>query len=317
MQFNTLNKTELWIGPVMMEGVNLNDVAAVTAEVLQLPKSQVLVVDVREDHISLDVLVDDIDADQLVGQKKALFDALNGIEGFSTRAETHIHSHGILGIIDLEEPEMGVAVKSAELMGIEILSHVAKRVCIYPTGFEVKRGMIEDTNSTYIQAVLEARGFKVTIQPVIDDDLDLIAGKLRTAAEAGYGLIITTGGVGAEDKDKTVEAIEKIDPELAAPYIVKFQKGTGRHVKDGVRVAVGTTGLSHMIAMPGPNDEVRMALDAILPYLETIDRDKTAMAQAMATVLRQKLQKQYAQKHAMGRHSEEAVDSSHGDQWHH
>ena len=50
-------------------------------------------------------------------------------------------------------------------------------------------------------------------------------------------MIITTGGVGAEAKDRTIEATERLDPKTAVQWIVKYQK-QGRHVKEGVRIGV-------------------------------------------------------------------------------
>jgi molybdenum cofactor synthesis domain-containing protein len=290
MSLNMLNKTEIWIGPVSLKNANLNDIAKLTAEVLKLPKEKVLVVDVREDHISLDVLVEEIDPNSIIGKKKILLETLSSVTGFNVFEDTKIYSHGILGIIDIEEKKVSEAMKLSENISIEIVKNISNRVKVFPTGFEVKKGMIKDTNSLYIKNILENEGFKVEIGDVIDDDVDLISGCIRRAVNDGYGVIITTGGVGAEDKDKTVEAIEKIDPEMASPYIVKFKKGTGRHVKDGVRIAVGQSGLSYIIALPGPNDEVKLALEAIKPMLKG-NKDKNEIANAMVKVLREKISK--------------------------
>jgi molybdenum cofactor synthesis domain-containing protein len=283
-----LNKTEIWIGPIKLENANLTDIARLTAEVLSLPSDKVLVVDVREDHISLDILIEEIEPSAIMGKKKILLERLSSIKGCNVFEETRICSHGILGIIDLDEVEIKESMRMSEEMSVQIKNKVIKRVKVFPTGFELKKGMIEDTNSIYIKDELEKSGYKVDIGQVLDDDVDLISGNIRRAVNDGYGIVITTGGVGAEDKDKTVEAIGKIDPDVASPYIVKFEKGTGRHVKDGVRVAVGKSGLSYIIAFPGPNDEVRLALKAIKPLLEA-NQDKHVIANAMAHVLKHKI----------------------------
>ena len=93
---------------------------------------------------------------------------------------------------------------------------------------------------------------------MLKDDLDLFAGKLRRAMDGGYGVLITTGGVGAENKDFSVEAILRLDPAAAAPYIAKFKVGEGRHRKEGIRIAVGQVGFTTLVALPGPNDEVAL-----------------------------------------------------------
>lgn len=104
----------------------------------------------------------------------------------------------------------------------------------------------------------------------------------------GYGTIITTGGVGAEDKDHSVEAVLRIDPEAAVPYIVKFRQGHGRHVKDGIKICVGKMDHVTMITLPGPNDEVRACIPTVI---EGLDKGwgKELFAEKIANVLRSRL----------------------------
>ena len=47
---------------------------------------------------------------------------------------------------------------------------------------------------------------------------------MRAAVEAGYGVVVTTGGVGAESKDHTIEALLKVDPQAATPYLTYFRR---------------------------------------------------------------------------------------------
>ena len=100
------------------------------------------------------------------------------------------------------------------------------------------------------------------------------------------GLIITTGGVGAEDKDCTVEALLRVDPAAATPYIIKFKIGTGRHIKDGVRIAVGEVGISRFVALPGPTREVKLGLDRLLES-QAKKWDKAETADHIASALRE------------------------------
>ncbi|MFO7559395.1 MAG: molybdopterin-binding protein, partial [Desulfobacterales bacterium] len=102
------------------------------------------------------------------------------------------------------------------------------------------------------------------------------------------GLIITTGGVGAEGKDHTVEAVIRLDPDAATPYICKFEKGTGRHVKDGVKIAVGWVAGARIVSLPGPNDEVSLSLDVLMKALNH-NLPNNALAEELAKRLREKL----------------------------
>lgn len=288
MELNLLEKTEIWINNIYLHEANLTRVAETTADVLCLPQDKVLVVDVRDTHITLDVLQQHVQAQYIYGMKNKLLTALAQIPGIEITKDTDIHSEGILGMIGLDEETAQKVLDDTRLMKNEITDRISKRVLVFPTGFEVKRGMIKDTNTPLIKKMMEANGYKVTVGEVLDDDMDMISGKLRRAINEGYGVVITTGGVGAEDKDKTVEGILQIDPNAATPYIVKFKKGTGRHEKEGVRIGVGQVGSTLIIALPGPNDEVKLAMDVLLSSLEQT-KEREVIAQELVKALRQKL----------------------------
>ncbi|ABB15031.1 molybdopterin-binding protein [Carboxydothermus hydrogenoformans] len=289
MELNLLEKTELWIENIKLQNANLSTIAEVVADVLEIPKDKVLVVDVRENHITLDILQKTIQAEQVFGKKQQLLKKLSEIPGVNIVPETDIHSEGILGFISLDESEVPQVLARTEKIVDEIKMKIAKRVIVFPTGFEVKRGMIADTNTPYIIQRMTEAGYKVTKGEILDDSADYIAAKLNDAVNSGYGLIITTGGIGAEDKDRTVEGVLLVDPQAATPYIVKYQQGTGRHEKNGVRIAVGMVGNSLIVSLPGPHDEVKLALDVLIRALDE-GKSKEEIAQEIAGVLRAKLQ---------------------------
>ncbi len=288
MGLNLLEKTELWVNHIRLEHVNLTDLADTVAGVLGIAKEKVLVVDVRPEHITLDIMENDIPLENIVGKEHALLEALAQLEGVYLSDESFIHSNGILGLICLEGENPLEISKTVSRMADEVREKIAGRAIIFPTGFELKQNLIEDTNTPYLKEVLEAAGYKVTVGEIMEDDLDDMVYKLSDAVSRAFGLIITTGGVGAEDKDKTVESMLRVDPEAATPYIVKFEQGTGRHVKDGVRIAVGSVGPSLLVSLPGPNDEVRLAAGVLLECLRG-KTDKKTTAQRIAAVLAQKL----------------------------
>lgn len=303
MDLNLLEKTELWINNIRLNNVNLTEVAEVTAEILNIPRDKVLVVDVRETHITLDILQHELDSKSVFGKKKELLSRLAQIEGFEILKDTDIHSAGILGMIGLDEEEAKDVIEKTHKITLQIEETISKRVMVFPTGFEVKRGMIEDTNTPFIRKMLTENGYNVSVGDILDDDLDLISGKLRQTLNYGYGIIITTGGVGAEDKDKTVEAILKLDKAAAVPYIVKFQKGTGRHEKEGVRIGVGQVGETLIIALPGPNDEVRIGMKVIVEALKQ-GTSKEDLSHKLVEALRDKWRNKMWKEHHMHSHHE-------------
>jgi len=166
---------------------------------------------------------------------------------------------------------------------------LARRAIVFSTGAEVASGRIEDTNAPLVAARLAAAGYAVARGPALPDDERRIAAALRRAVlDDGHGLVVTTGGVGAEDKDRTVEALLCLDPAAATPAIAHFAQGHGRHVKDRVRIAVARFEHALLVALPGPTDEVRAGLDALLAGLAR-GLPPPELAQAIARALREQL----------------------------
>lgn len=288
MGINLLEKTELWINNIFLSNVNLTDIANSVAKVFGIDSNNVLVVDVRPEHITLDILEKDIPTENIIGKEKELLEAISQIDGITLTADTYIHSNGILGLICATSENPMEVSRNVDIMVKEMREKISRRVIVFPTGFELKKKMIEDTNTPFLKETLEKKGFHVTVGDIIEDDFDEMVYKISDAVSRAFGLIITTGGVGAEDKDKTVESVLEIDPEAATPYIVKFKQGTGRHVKDGVRIAVGTVGPTMIVALPGPNDEVRVATEVLLKALEE-NYDKVTTANLLAIALADKI----------------------------
>ncbi|MFZ7133273.1 MAG: molybdopterin-binding protein [Eubacteriales bacterium] len=288
MGFNLLEKTELWINEITLKNANLTELAETVAKILGIAKNKILVVDVRPKHITLDILDKEVPDENIIGKEKAILKALSVLQGVNITDKTYIHSNGILGMVCLDTEDADQIMNVVHEMRDEIQEKIAKRAIIFPTGFEVKQKLIIDTNTPYLKNVLEEEGFNVTVGEVIDDFIEDVEFNLNDALSRGYGLIITTGGVGAEDKDKTVEGILKVDPDAATSYIVKFEQGSGRHVKDGVKIAVGKVGPAYIVSLPGPNDEVQIAWKVLLESLKA-KHDKHQIAQRISNALAKKL----------------------------
>ena len=296
-KFDLLRKTELKIEKILLKNANLTDIAAHVAEILGLNRSEVLVVDYRDEAITLDILNTCVNAYNIVGKEDQLLNTLNKLPGICVSEETTIRSNGMLGWIAMDEGPAKQALRKSEQMISEILKNISKRVIVFSTGSEVAEGQIEDTNTPAIMKYLASAGYKVTQGRTLSDDRSFIAAKLRDAADyGGYGLIITTGGVGAEDKDHTVEAVKTLDSEASTPYICHFEIGTGRHVKDGIKIAVGQYNDTLIMALPGPNDEVMASLDILVEGLKA-NQDKHLLAENIAANLREILREKIGSWH--------------------
>jgi len=269
VELELFEKTEIWIESIQIRDVNLDLVAEKVSEVLNLKKNEVMVVDVREDIIVLDVMRKVVHAQDIVGKRNALFKALSEIPGISITAETSVHSEGILGLIDIVDQNAAKdLLRKMDQMGRDISSHIQKRAIVFPSGFEIRNGLIQDTNSPYLKKRLTQAGFNVTIGEVLEDNRESIVFALNKALNEGYGLIMTTGGVGAEHKDRMIEALLELDPKACTPYIIHYEKGTGRHEKDGVKIGVAYLHPSFIIALPGPHQEVKAGIEVIIEGFE-------------------------------------------------
>lgn len=234
---------------------------------------------------SLGLEIEVVDSDQIVGKEPELLGRLALVDGVALREDASVHSEGVLGLVAID-PQVGSrAMEHAAELGRSIRSRLEKRVVLFATGFEVENGMIEDTNTPWLTQRFAERGYAVTVGGTLSDDIPTIAGALRRAAQEGYGLAVTTGGVGAEKKDCTIEALLRLDPSAETRYTAEFKQGTGRHVKPGVRIAVGTVEGMMVIALPGPHDEVVASAPVLLDCLDE-HTDRADMASRIASALR-------------------------------
>ena len=119
-EFNLLEKTELRIERISLCRADLNDVAAVVADVLRIGRQEVLVTDVQDNCMTIDLLRKAVDPYTLVGKKDLLFEKLSQLPGVEISEETSVCSQGMLGWIALDEAEAELALKRSEEMAEEL-----------------------------------------------------------------------------------------------------------------------------------------------------------------------------------------------------
>lgn len=286
---NLMEKTELTVRGIRLWNVDLARVAEAAADTLGLERSDVLVTDVQESQLTIDLLQRGLDPRAVVGKERELLRRLSRLPGIHVPEGATVASRGMLSWISLESEEGNEVLRRSERMARNIRQVLERTAIVFSTGAEVANGQVMDTNAPAIRERLHGAGYRVKFGGTLKDDEELIAARLRQAAEDGYGLILTTGGVGAEDKDRTIEGVLKADPDAVAPSIVQYQIGVGRHRrKDCVRIAVGEISRSLIVALPGPNDEVRIGVDALIKGLGD-DAGKEVLAEKIASRLRERL----------------------------
>lgn len=288
-EFDLLRKTELRIKGIFLKNANLGEIASVVGDTLKIELKDLLVTDVQRDHLVIDILKKGLDAHHLVGKKDELLQRLSKLPGVKITKKTSIVSEGMLSWIASEPGEARKALKRSEKMAKEIQQRLSRTAIVFSTGPEVANGQVMDTNTPAISRRLNSEGYSVKLGPTLKDDDVLIAAHLRQAVDDGYGLVIITGGVGAEDKDRTIEAVLMVDPEAATPHILKYQLGVGRHRhKDSVRIAVGKISQTLIVALPGPNDEVQLGLEVLAKGLAS-NSNKGQLAENIASSLKNRL----------------------------
>jgi len=280
-----LEKREVWLRGVSLDQANLPAIARAAAEALSLPADKVFVTDVRPQLVVLDVLSQRVELEEVTGREAALLAAVGAVPGVTIAPEASVHSEGVLGVIGTPREEVERSLASAAKLEAQIAGYASRRVAVVSTGSELLAGEIEDTNFAAIREMLEPAGFEVEFGGVAGDSEREIAGRVALLSGEGFGVIITTGGVGAEDKDHTVEALERLDPDLATAVLAHYRKGHGRHVKEAVRIAIARLGWSTVFALPGPTHEVKLALPVILDGLAR-KADPAELVEAIAVPLR-------------------------------
>ncbi len=279
------DKTELWLTGVGTDDARLPDVAAAAAAALNLGADEVFVTDVRDDHLVLDVVRPRVRLEDIVGRSQALLAAVGAVAGVRVSAHADVHSRGVLGVLGVPREQAAGVVAAATALETNLRSYIARRIAVVSTGGEVQDGRVHDTNLEAIRELATVAGYEVSFGGVVGDEDRAIAGRVARLVEDGHGIVITTGGVGAEDKDRTIEALQLIAPDLDTAVLATYEVGHGRHVKPHVRVAAADIGGATVVALPGPTREVRAAIPALLDALAA-GATTAAIAEAVAAPIR-------------------------------
>jgi len=147
------------------------------------------------------------------------------------------------------------------------------RAVVITASNRASSGVYEDRSGETLAAGLRDLGFAVEGPHVRPDDVAELEAVMRASVDAGFDVVLTTGGTGLSPTDVTPEATRRV-LEREAPGIAEAVRRYG--AENGVPTSVlsrglaGTAARTLIVNLPGSTGGVKDALALLGPLLPHI-----------------------------------------------
>ncbi|MHA4738097.1 bifunctional molybdenum cofactor biosynthesis protein MoaC/MoaB [Dyadobacter sp. MSC1_007] len=143
------------------------------------------------------------------------------------------------------------------------------KIAVVVCSDSISKGIGDDKSGKKIIEKLGVLKLSVSDYSIIPDDKTGIQAKIRSLCEAGFEMILITGGTGLSPRDVTPEAVaELIDREIPGIAETARQYGQERIPTAMLsRSAAGFVGETLVMTMPGSTGGVTEYIDALFPHV--------------------------------------------------
>ena len=127
------------------------------------------------------------------------------------------------------------------------------------------KGQRDDLSGPEIRRWAQEKGYSVTDESIVPDEIDAIAGKLVEYSDRGVHLILTTGGTGFAPRDVTPDATMRV-VERIAPGFAEAMRQKSLEITPHAMLSRAVSGIrkrSIIINLPGSPKGVRENLSFI------------------------------------------------------